>query len=397
MPDFRLEVDLKPNGNVESFKSIEEVQAWLKRETDIWNWSEGLREKNPEAFQCFRRFLGKLDDLNSTLTNTRNAQNNERGFRNHIEELKRKFEDYYKNRKLIHSSTPRAKHIKEISSNNPIHATYVLSYFTEKFGTDQNKRSEAAQLEGAFDALLFDWNIKDGHRSHGVALEDARSLWADHLKKSRDELETTVNKNNDFLKSSNEQREEQKKQFETFMTTSQVSRDELIDKTKKRFEEFEEIYNKKLALHSAITYWRSKEKSHSLWGVGFTVAVAIVFGLVGWGLFISIHQVVGDATIETVQVWKLGLLMLIATIGVWTIRVLIRLLLSNIHLASDAGERRTMLLTYLALLREGGLPEGEVKNLILQALFRPSSTGIVRDDAAPPWMAEWLKRTTGTD
>ncbi|MCP4539940.1 MAG: hypothetical protein GY832_22600 [Chloroflexi bacterium] len=98
-----------------------------------------------------------------------------------------------------------------------------------------------------------------------------------------------------------------------------------------------------------------------------------------------------------VEIWKLGLVAIIATIGVWAIRVLVRLLMSNIHLHDDAAERRTMLLTYLALLREGELPEGDVRQLILQALFRPSSTGIVKDDAAPPFMAQWLKLTTGID
>ena len=54
-----------------------------------------------------------------------------------------------------------------------------------------------------------------------------------------------------------------------------------------------------------------------------------------------------------------------------------------------------MLQTYLALLREGGKLDGNTHTLILQALFRPSSTGIVRDDASPPFMAQWLKMTTG--
>ena len=55
-----------------------------------------------------------------------------------------------------------------------------------------------------------------------------------------------------------------------------------------------------------------------------------------------------------------------------------------------------MMQTYLALIKEGKLEDNH-RNLILQALFRPASTGIVKDDAAPPFMTEWLKRTTGTD
>lgn len=42
-----------------------------------------------------------------------------------------------------------------------------------------------------------------------------------------------------------------------------------------------------------------------------------------------------------------------------------------------------MLLTYLALQQENKLPQGDSVNLILQALFRPISMGIIKDDAVP--------------
>jgi hypothetical protein len=88
------------------------------------------------------------------------------------------------------------------------------------------------------------------------------------------------------------------------------------------------------------------------------------------------------------------MLLLPAVIGVWAIRVLVRLLLSNLHLEAEAVERRTMLLTYLALLRRGQGPSEQQRELILQTLFRPSATGIVKDDALPPIVAKWLNIIT---
>ncbi len=53
-------------------------------------------------------------------------------------------------------------------------------------------------------------------------------------------------------------------------------------------------------------------------------------------------------------------------------------------------------MTYLALLRKGNLQPSE-QSLILTALFRPTSTGIIKDDAAPPFIAEWLKKSIGNE
>lgn len=70
---------------------------------------------------------------------------------------------------------------------------------------------------------------------------------------------------------------------------------------------------------------------------------------------------------------------------VWAGRVLVRLLLSHKHLEIDAKERAVMVETYLAMLKvkEGrGLTDDD-RRLILASIFRPSATGIVKDDAMP--------------
>ena len=74
------------------------------------------------------------------------------------------------------------------------------------------------------------------------------------------------------------------------------------------------------------------------------------------------------------------------------IRILVRMFLSNLHLATDAAERRTMILTYLSMSREGAEFTKDDKKLIVQHLFRSASDGLVKDDAAPPTIFEMLTR-----
>ena len=51
-----------------------------------------------------------------------------------------------------------------------------------------------------------------------------------------------------------------------------------------------------------------------------------------------------------------------------------------------------MVKTYLSLLEGEHLSSDEGRQLILQALFRPASDGIVKDEGLPPSAFEFLTR-----
>jgi len=66
---------------------------------------------------------------------------------------------------------------------------------------------------------------------------------------------------------------------------------------------------------------------------------------------------------------------------IWLLRILLKVTFSNLHLQEEAHEKETMILTYLALINEGaGLNEDDRK-LILEAIFRPSTNGLIKDES----------------
>jgi hypothetical protein len=67
--------------------------------------------------------------------------------------------------------------------------------------------------------------------------------------------------------------------------------------------------------------------------------------------------------------------------GFWILRVVSRLFHMNVVATADAGERVTMVKTYLALFDEKKLSEAD-RILVLQALFRPTSQ--TPDESPPP-------------
>ena len=83
---------------------------------------------------------------------------------------------------------------------------------------------------------------------------------------------------------------------------------------------------------------------------------------------------------------------IIAVLGVWLARIIVRIFLSHLHLETDAKERVTMIQTYLALLREEHALKENERQVILQTLFRPSATGIVKDDGIPPSIIDIVSR-----
>jgi hypothetical protein len=81
--------------------------------------------------------------------------------------------------------------------------------------------------------------------------------------------------------------------------------------------------------------------------------------------------------------FKAGAFAILTTsIAFWIGRVLLRIYLSNQHLATDAEERMTMVMTFLAMARKKVLADTD-RPLILAPLFRPGSDGIVKDDTSP--------------
>jgi hypothetical protein len=85
---------------------------------------------------------------------------------------------------------------------------------------------------------------------------------------------------------------------------------------------------------------------------------------------------------NTFQLWEYGFLILVTTMGVWLIRILIKITLSNYHLSVDANERVIMIKTYLSLLKEGSGFEANDKKVMLDNIFRPTNFGIIKDETS---------------
>ena len=173
--------------------------------------------------------------------------------------------------------------------------------------------------------------------------------------------------------------EEQASNFES-RTVGQKSRFEiLIKEVEKKFTALEISFSETIALRSSVRYWVERREHHQIVMWWMAVVTAVFAGLTGT-IFYFVADKYLDVTINEVKLVKIGVMLLISTLGIWLTRISAKIFISNLHLRTDADERVTMIQTYLALLAEDKIPKDDERKLILQTLFRHSTIGIIKDE-----------------
>ncbi len=407
-----LDVDLGANGARRVYRTVEELEEWSKSENAFWDWlrqtnwdatrnrrMQGLLRQSGLTPECLAKrgssmqlaTLTKIDQAIQSLRKNPKGVDAETAIKVVI--LAAYAPPNGGNPTAIHSGSPAAEAVDLLRKQDLTLGANALAGFlkvpAEIVSTDE--------AEAICRVVLHNQGIKDTAAAERAAMECLLSEFSAELAEAKKAFSTTQASLLQHQTVEDGKASQRQKGFDGFMEEAKAAQAKALASSQQELASIEKTYNEKLALQASVSYWTKKASKHTLLAWGFAALSAIVFGLGGWAIYKSMGLLIGAAKINEVEVWKLGVVVILATVAVWAIRVAVRLLMSNIHLHDDAEERTTMLLTYLAMLREGKLPEGDVRQLILQALFRPAATGIVKDDATPPFMAQWLKATTGVD
>lgn len=143
-----------------------------------------------------------------------------------------------------------------------------------------------------------------------------------------------------------------------------------------------------LSTETAVALWEKRSdkhlgryKSFRRWAIGFGVAgLAITLAWIFGGFAAARHFFPNDKTAQIAS-YSAGSVALF-TLFVWGLRVLVRSMMSEDHLATDASARSALAHTYLALTKEEAAT-AEDRAIILATLFAPVSDGLVKDDGMP--------------
>lgn len=167
-----------------------------------------------------------------------------------------------------------------------------------------------------------------------------------------------------------------------------------VDAAIKKINDTEELFKRQMEIKAPVGYWNEKKKRHLSAKENYFLFLAI---FVPYSLLGTFALILGFPAFMVKlhypqDMWHyiaVPLLLFWTTTIFWAGRVLVRLFLSEHHLAGDAEERAVMAQTYLALVNEDKADKQD-RHIVLETLFRHSTDGIVKDDAAPTFSPSQL-------
>ncbi|MBR6554106.1 MAG: hypothetical protein IKT91_05830, partial [Clostridia bacterium] len=185
---------------------------------------------------------------------------------------------------------------------------------------------------------------------------------------------------------------EQEKRLESITMQTNDHLTELDAKSAKQFSDadsrlvnLEKTYREKLRLEAPAEYWAKLKTSYSRKGyVWFGVSGLFAIAIIALLLVVLIKDIIifsPDANwIENLK--NSAIITVIASIGIFILRLTTKMALSSHHLASDARERENLSLFYLSLIEKGAVTDKE-RALVLNALFSRSDTGLLKGESSP--------------
>ncbi|WP_288457823.1 DUF6161 domain-containing protein [uncultured Sphingomonas sp.] len=251
-----------------------------------------------------------------------------------------------------------------------------------------------ADINNRFEGTVARWSTVDG---------EIRSSLAD-LIQHRDGFVTDIGSS---IEQAKFQVREATEKFERDQSESLAAVQENISSMDKKLNDWMNSKKDEYRLAHPTTLWndRAEEQSRSArTSLGLAIFMAI-FGLIlavviSKLLFNSSHDLFAKYVIKNSggaasrgalidPIFHYALLaagagtLVYLTLFLWLQRLIIRSYVTAQHLAIDAQARSAMAQTYIGLVREGTVKRAE-RAIVLDALFRPVTSGMVQEDGPPP-------------
>ena len=373
------------------YSTIVDVLKWLESEINYWDWLYELIDKQEIPKDSFKPYIDLYDFFiqlkkDAELIDLENSD--------YFQPL---FELY--NNGLIDSKSNKANYIISFKGDRPLIAAYLVSYFTDETGFEDQENIEAILYGVLFKKKLNESSIEE-YENRITQLYKTYTDEINTLKKEYNDSE----KNYNFL---NKKLNEKEEAIRDLIVTSKLKIDEIIKKSneeirsnvntrkiefqklieesnkqlldeKKQIEKIKNSFIQEKALEAPVEYWKTNQGYHKKEGKKYLkylviyLPIAIISILfIGWFLLYErTENNLGNSVL------------FIAVIGIiiWGLKILSKLYLSHRHLETESSERVVMANTFLALLNENVNITDQDRTIVMMNLFRPSITGILQNE-----------------
>ena len=380
-------IQIKTESGSKWFKTAQVFVEWINEQKNIYAFLQRLPNQHNEH--------GLFNTLNQNwqplIVIAQNELprlvNDQEQYSSKVEMLVGQFQQQLELGKIFTADAPFAAFVSELVGEEPAKAASALAYFLN-FNLNNWDLNVARGVQEAID---WERGLHGKAEYEEYSLQELKQRWDEEFNRQSGLAGKAQQKLDHLNKRAGQLIEAQQKRFDASIERYDQELNKALEKANAELENITRTYDENLALHASVRYWGLQEKYHKRMSIIFGIATIVVAGLVLWGIYEYADHFL-SADIKSIHVSKLVTATMIATFGVWIVRTCANLFMAHTHLRTDAQERRTMMHTYLALLRRGQGPKEDERQLILQTLFRPSTTGIIKEDAGPSNLVDMLNR-----
>ncbi|MGV3769035.1 MAG: DUF6161 domain-containing protein [Sphingobium phenoxybenzoativorans] len=384
-------------GGRKHFKDLASLAGFIAKQLSVW--SSGELGKN--RIHNLNRIISSWNNLANQLQTLRGNYGDE-----DQERVVPPLNAYLVNQKLIEADGSVAQAISQVLKSDGASAANSAIMFVTAAGNEQVVHGVTKdQLHGIMSA----WAAGEGIDRTGVSRvrgQLKRSLTTleedviDHHKKLEERLAAISN----HFDLQIQEYKAQKKWFSRakMLGMRRISMDRA--KWQTSWDDIYKLYIEHMRLDAAVTLWEGRagahEKDavlHGRWalligavGLGVAAGIATLTSILAKWLFatefLGSNIKIPAGTLR--PTWHFELMftaagtILYLTIFLWLVRIIVRMYMTDNHLAIDARSRAAMAHTYLALTKDNQADEND-RAIVLASLFRPITDGFVKDDAMP--------------
>ena len=393
-----LRIDLGSNGGLVAPHSAGEMLEWIEREVTFWDWLDSVQTGTykaavTEPARALRKLLPSLTEFHAAGIPVDSPAVTS-GFKLVMHRLY----DIFMARGLPHSTSALGVRIDQLKALDPVAASaYAYACVSAHARVTQTfDARDTSAWRGYVQGLIEIFSIQSPNQAQVTAYQTSLS----ELQTKYFALAGQGAKSLAELKEQTEAlRLEAVEKTMSFAANSRSELDKALESHRDLLAEHDAAlgnlrtaFREEMALREPVEYWRKRQFRFAGMAAALGVASLLCIGVLGMMLLGLAQQAVPAASGLPPDPWKVTSIVLIAALGIWAIRLLVRMFLSFAHIATDASERVTMVMTYLALVEGGRMTEAEDRKLILAALFRTGADGLVKDEGVPHPAIELLTR-----
>jgi hypothetical protein len=391
-------ITIKTETGSKWFDEPEKLLAWVQQQRQLYAF-HGQISQRYQMQQLFSTFENSWNKLLKLITNgLQRVKNDPDNYNTRVDQFIQEFDSFLKSKQLFTDEAPYYGFVQRQVSKS---AEFGLAAIAGAMDVNV-AQIDRKMYQGLREADAYFAGNEEQVNDEAESLRQLKQHWDEELTNHRDtwlleyqsKTDEATRKNlkvDGLISDWQDQTETQTADLVTHKNQFKSQFDDELSDATTELKNLTKTYDDKLALHAAVKYWGIQWKSHNNKAIGFAIALGIATILVISTIILFSYSTL-DAPLKEIHLSKIFTAAALTTFGIWLIKILANIFMSHLHLATDAQERRTMIHTYLALTRKGQGPKEEDRQLILQTLFRPSATDMMKNDQGPTQLVDMINR-----